>query len=56
MKVEITDRFIWKTYIAATKAECKGEVDKKVFELVQQYNDTITMGAIIGVPERFFTK
>ena len=56
MKVEITDRFTLKTYIAAQKADCKDEIDKQVFEMVQRYNDAITMGAVIGVPERFFTK
>ena len=35
MKVEITVRFTWETYIAATKAECKGEVDKKVWPIVK---------------------
>ena len=56
MKVEITDRFTWGKYIASTRGECKDEVDKKVFDLVQQHNDTIVMGAVIGVPERFFQK
>jgi len=40
------------TYEARTIENCLDETDKRVFDLVLEFDDVITMGKVIGEPVR----
>ena len=56
MKVKINDLNDWTSYEAVKECDCKGETDRQVFNLVNEFDDTITMGKVIGEPVRFWNK
>jgi hypothetical protein len=55
-KVWIFDLAKNESYVAKSRAECDGNTDKSVYDEVIRADDTITMGQVIGIPERLFGK
>lgn len=55
MKVRIYDGSKhWDSYVAEKGEDCKDETDRQVFKLVNEHDDAITMGVVIGTPMKEF--